>query len=84
MTEYDEYMQKLLNCIFNTHPESEMSCTACERELTRVAEEVALGAKLSDASPAVDMNLQFCPNCREEFEALVAIIRAEKEGKLDS
>ncbi len=84
MTEYDEYMEKLLNCIFNTHPDNEMDCTACERELTRVAEEVALGTKLSDASPPIDTNLQFCSSCREEFDALVAIIRAEKEGKLDS
>lgn len=78
-----ERMKKLLTCIFNTKAIQEMDCTECEHQLVLLAEEVAAGAELAEISPAVDANLLFSPTCRKEFEALVAIIRAEQEGELD-
>jgi hypothetical protein len=49
-----------------------------------MVENVAAGAKLADLLPAVEAHLRCCADCREEFEALLVIIRAENSGQLST
>lgn len=81
MSQHEEQLRKLLNVIFDTHvAEHDMDCEMCNQRLERFAELVAAGGKLCDLLPELDNHLCCCPDCREEFEALVAILRAENEG----
>ena len=78
---HDE-LRRLLDCIFSVH-ENEMDCSACNQEIDCLAEKVAAGASLSELWPAMEAHMCVCQDCREEFEALVAILRAESGGVLN-
>ena len=55
-----------------------MDCNdGCEK-ISRLAEQVANGADLSDILPEMKEFMQYFGCCREEFEALVAVLRQEK------
>lgn len=75
-----DHFNKLLQCILAAHVDEEMSCAACADQFDCLAEQVAMGADMHVLLPAVEKHLSCCPDCREEFEALVSIIRAEDEG----
>lgn len=49
-----------------------------------LAELVAAGVDPRDLLPAVEEHIICCADCREEFEALLAIIRAENQGLITS
>lgn len=74
----------LLRFILNTHEEQHecLDCDTCSQQFDYLAEQVALGADIHDLLPTVEAHLACCADCREEFEALVAIIRAENSGQL--
>jgi hypothetical protein len=77
------HLHTLLDSIFNVHAEGGlMDCEGCGCQLDHLAELVAEGADLHQLLPAVEAHLQCCQDCREEFEALVAIIRAANSGEL--
>lgn len=60
----------------------EMSCGECDARLDRFAEISLAGRDAADALPLVEEHLEGCPGCREEFEALMAVLRAaEREGQ---
>ena len=61
----------------------DMDCNDHCENLARLAEEVAAGKDVGDLLPALEQFMQYWTDCREEFEALVAILRAEKSGQLD-
>jgi predicted anti-sigma-YlaC factor YlaD len=82
MAQVEERVQKLLECIFLVHQEGEMDCVSCANQFECLVEMVAKGANLADVLPAIDAHLRCCPDCREEFEACVAILRAENSGLL--
>lgn len=83
MSQLENRIQKLITVIFDTHPGHEVDCEMCNREFACLAEQVAAGARIGDLLPHVEAHLQCCKDCREEFEALLAVIRAEQEGRLD-
>lgn len=74
-----EQLDKLLHFILITH-DDHMDCVRCCDQFECLAEQVAAGADIHTLLPAVEAHLACCPDCREEFEALVAIIRAENAG----
>jgi hypothetical protein len=77
-----EHLHKLVQSIFDVHEEdgSALGCEDCGCQLDCIAELVAGGADLRALLPAVEAHLQCCKDCREEFEALIAIIRAQSSG----
>ena len=60
----------------------EMSCGECDVRLDRFAEMSLAGRDAVEALPLVEEHLEGCPVCREEFEALMDVLRdAEREGR---
>ena len=62
----------------------DMDCNDYCGKIARLAELVAEGAHLNHVRPALEEHLQHWQDCREEFDALVAIIQAESDGKVNS
>jgi hypothetical protein len=77
-----EHVSKLIESIFTVHNDEAMDCEGCGCQLDHLAELVAGGADLRELLPAVEAHLHCCRDCREEFEALVCIIRASNKGAL--
>ncbi|MEM0963850.1 MAG: hypothetical protein AAGK21_15085 [Bacteroidota bacterium] len=63
-----------------TEPD-EMSCGECDALVDRFAEMTLEGLDATAARPLVEEHLTACPECREEFEALMDALRAaERDG----
>ena len=56
--------------------EVEYSCDDVHRLLDQFAEAVLRGEDGAKLMPLVQRHLDMCPDCREEFEALLRILRA--------
>ncbi len=54
----------------------EYSCDEVLRVLDQFAEAVIRGEDVRQLMPLVQRHLDMCPDCREEFEALLRILRA--------
>lgn len=54
-----------------------MDCNDFCEELAQLAEQVAAGAKIEELLPNLEQHMQYWKDCREEFDALVAVIKAE-------
>lgn len=70
----DDHLRELAGLLLNTRPDE----LTCEEWLDRVggyAEAAAAGRPAPDGSELVTHHLTVCPECREEFEALVAALR---------
>lgn len=79
----DQQMKKFLTFIMNApaNPEIiDMDCDDCCEDLARLAEQVAAGEDIKDLLPALEEHMRYWGDCREEFEALVAVLRAETES----
>lgn len=77
----DPLMDFLLNWTFNEEVIA-MDCRDCCEQLSDLAERVAAGERLCDLMPQLEEHMDHWKDCREEFEALVAILKAEQEGRL--
>lgn len=60
-----------------------MDCNDYCEQLAELAEKVANGGKLDDLLPEWQEHMQYWSDCREEFEALVAVLKAEKAAELE-
>jgi len=62
--------------------DDDMTCADCDARVDRFAELTLAGRDAADALPLVEEHLCECPGCREEFEALMDVLRAaEREGR---
>ena len=66
--------------------EAEIDCDTCNAQIECLAELLTVGKSLnpSDMLPAVQNHLDCCKDCREEFNALLIILRAEQSGELNT
>lgn len=81
----DDRLQKLVQFIFEEHHDpSGLNCDSCEEQFAHLTELVAQGANLHDLMPAVEAHLACCHECREQYQALLCIIRADFAGTLDA
>jgi len=60
--------------------EVEIGCDECFAQLDRFVEMRLSGMDTTQAMPLVQEHLQICGECREEFEALLAALRATEEA----
>jgi hypothetical protein len=58
--------------------EEEYSCDEANRLIDQYAEMVARGEDPSALLPLVRRHLDFCPDCREEYEVLLRILVVNK------
>jgi len=79
-TAVDDQLQKLINCIFDIHSDGGIDCETCSKQFNCLVEMVSSGVELRDLLPAVEKHISCCPDCREEFQALLSIIVAENQG----
>lgn len=59
-----------------------MDCNDGCEQLAYLAERVANGEDLSAILPELEQHMCYWSDCREEFDALVAILKAEHAGRL--
>jgi hypothetical protein len=74
--------QKLVDCLRDKR-EGGCDCGVAFKEFECLAEKAVAGVDIHQALPRIAAHLDRCPDCKEEFDALVAIIRAEREDLID-
>ena len=68
-------VQKLIQMVENTQ-EVEFSCEDVYLILDQYTELVYNGENPAELLPLVEHHIEICPDCREEFEALLRILEA--------
>lgn len=80
-----ERLQEILNFVANA-PENldiiAMDCNDHCEKMASLAERVARGASLEEIRPELQAHMLYWRDCREEFLALVAVLKAEISGEL--
>lgn len=74
-------MKALLDCLCKTK-DVEADCSEFDGRAECLAEMLASGVDATEIGPALEAHLQHSCDCREEFEALVSILKAEQCGDL--
>ncbi len=70
-----ETLKKMVRAVITTRPD-EIGCDECFEQMDRFAEMALAGKEIPEAMPLVQDHLERCDDCREEFEALLAALRA--------
>ena len=68
-------LKRIVHEIITTRPD-EIGCDECFEQLDRFVEMTLAGKNAAEAMPLVQDHLERCHDCREEFEALLAALRA--------
>jgi len=68
-------IKQMVQMVAATRPD-EIGCDECLDQLDHFAETVLAGKNAAEAMPLVQDHLNRCGDCREEFEALLAALRA--------
>ncbi len=68
-------LKGLVRGIMTARPD-EIGCEECFEELDRFVEMELAGKDAAEAMPLVQDHLERCRECKEEFEALLAALRA--------
>ncbi len=66
---------RVINAALYTQPR-EIGCDECFEHMDHYAELLRRGQDPDQVLPLVHEHLQRCPNCREEFEVLLAALEA--------
>ena len=70
-----ERLKRIVYSTLTTRPD-EIDCDECFEQLDRFVDMVLAGKDAAAAMPLVQDHLDRCGDCREEFEALLAALRA--------
>jgi len=68
-------LKRIVHSALTARPD-EIGCDECFEQLGQFAEMVLAGKDVAEAMPLVQDHLNRCRDCREEFEALLAALRA--------
>jgi hypothetical protein len=68
-------LKRMVRDVITARPD-EIGCDECFEQLDRFVELKLAGKNAAEAMPLVQDHLKRCGNCREEFEALLAALRA--------
>ncbi len=68
-------LKRIVRDIMTTRPD-EIGCDECVEELDRFVELELAGKNAAEALPLIQDHLDRCGDCHEEFEALLAALRA--------
>jgi hypothetical protein len=70
-----EAVKRMARGIASTRPD-EIGCAECFEQMDRFVDMTLAGTNAAEAMPLVQDHLNRCRDCREEFEALLAALRA--------
>jgi len=76
-----DQLAQMVSMVAATRPD-EIGCDACYEQLDRLADLHLAGKNAAEAMPLVQDHLDRCGDCREEFEALLAALKAEAESEV--
>ncbi len=71
----EQAVKEMARGIMTARPD-EIGCAECFDQMDRFVEMELAGKNAAEAMPLVQDHLDRCGNCREEFEALLATLRA--------
>ena len=71
----DDHLRDLAGVLLRTRPD-ELTCDEWLDRVGGYAEAVAAGRPVPPGSGLIEHHLDICPECREEFDALVGALRA--------
>ena len=75
-----DQLAQMVSMVAATRPD-EIGCDACDEQLDRFADLHLAGKNAAEAMPLVQEHLDRCNDCREEFEALLAALKAEADAE---
>jgi hypothetical protein len=67
-------LKQMVRVVLSTRPD-EVGCDECFDRLDRFVEMTLAGKNAAEAMPLVQDHLARCRDCREEFEALLEVLR---------
>lgn len=70
-----ESVRQMVEGILTTRPD-EIGCDECFEEMGQFADFTLAGKSAQEALPLVHDHLQRCPDCREEYEALLLALKS--------
>lgn len=68
-------VKELVRAVITSRPD-DIGCDECFEQLDRFVEMTLADRSAAEALPLVQDHLELCRDCREEFEALLAVVRA--------
>ncbi|MDQ7025040.1 MAG: hypothetical protein Q9P01_18615 [Anaerolineae bacterium] len=78
-------LSALLDFVENAPTNEEIIAMDCNdhcENMAKLAEQVANGARLEDVLPELQEHMKYWGDCREEFIALVSVLKAEMSDEL--
>lgn len=73
-------LAQMVRMVAATRP-NEIGCDECYEQIDRFADLHLSGKNAAEAMPLVQDHLDRCNDCREEFEALLAALKAEADAE---
>lgn len=79
----DDRIKSLMDCLSTTQ-DNEADCSQFDAQMDCLAELLAEGKASGEVlTPEIEAHLRHSVDCREEFEALIAILKAEAAGEIE-
>ncbi len=72
-------LHRLLDCLAAVHRDGGIDCGTAASHFTCLSEQALNGADIHQILPEAAAHIAHCPDCREEYEALLAVLRAEEQ-----
>ena len=72
-------LHRLLECLATVHSGDGIDCGTAASHFTCLSEQALNGADIHQILPEAAAHIAHCPDCREEYEALLAVLRAEEK-----
>ncbi len=74
MTLTRDALKQILDAALATQ-ESAIGCDECFAQLGQYVEQTLVGREISEALGLTQAHLEDCPDCEEEFQALLTVLR---------
>ena len=72
-------VRQLVVEVLTTRPD-ELDCNQCMDQLDRFVELTLAGKSAAEAMPLLQLHVDHCRCCREEFEALLTVLQSLQEA----
>ena len=77
-----QQINALLSFVASTR-ENEIACDECLAGMAEFAEMQLVGAEIPDAQRHIHAHIEFCPECAEEYAALLDVLNASSSGAVE-